>query len=182
MTTYPPGVTGPVPLWALSAEANAVHMARVRHRHAAELALAQLVTTHLVYYAPDPVTSGARAMLKLAEAKGMVASLSAGLDWCAVVGYSIERGVGFRATWERGRAKPDAGTWYERHHRWGMTHDARPSADVKVERRVNGKVTLVSRPGRMPRGLDRHHLTYLGGPRGVVIGVTALTARLKALG
>lgn len=177
----PPGVVIAPPLWTISAEHNAEHMARVQHRHRAEAIVADLVTKHPPPYFADPVTGGARGMLALAQSKGMTAQLYATLDSCVVEGYSLEAGVGFRAVWERGRAKPGAGTWYEREHRWGMMHDERPGPDAKVERRVKGKVTLVAHPNRMPHGLDRDHLAYLGGPRGVSIGITEVTARLKAL-
>lgn len=181
-TLSPPlGVALAPPLWTISAEANAEHMARERHRHAAAEVVAALVTKHPAPYFADPITGGARGLLALAQRKGMTAQLFATLEACVVEAYDREAGIGFRAVWERGRAKPGAGTWYEREHRWGMVYDERPAHDAKVERRVKGKVTLVAHPNRMPEGLDRHHLAYLGGPRGTSLGITELTNRVKAL-
>lgn len=149
---------------------------RVEQRIADEL---DLVTTHLAYYDADPVTAGARSLVTLAESKGMRVQLSVALDRCLVEGVHLEAGVGFRMTWTRGRAT--GGSWHERETRWAIMHDERPGPDATVERTVKGKTTRVAHPSRMPRGLDRDHLVYLGGPRGVVIAVTPLLARLKAM-
>lgn len=177
---YPPGVVGPVPIWALSAEHNLVEQARRRHARVAADIVTGLVTKHPVPYLDDPVTSSARSLAALAESKGMRVQIRAGLDWCVVEGRVGEQWLGFAARWERGRAK--TATWYEPEARWTMTDDERPAPDATVTRTVKGKPHQVAHPNRMPRGLDRRHLKLLGGPTGVTLGFAELTARVKALG
>lgn len=180
MRTYPPGVTGPPPLWALSAEHNAAHMALVRHQKAAAAAVSSLVTHHPVPWSGEPVTAAARTLERLAGSRGMTTRLGAGSEGCTLEGRLDGQRVGFRAVWRRGRA--DAAWWFEPAARWGMADDPRPGPDATVTRTVKGREVRAAHPNRMPRGLDRHHLVLLGGPDGVLIPFAQLSARVRALG
>lgn len=129
-------------------------------------------------YLAEPPTNAVR-LLDAARAVGMVAQLFPVFDGHVVEGYDREAGIGFRAMWRRGKAH--TATWHERERRWGMMHDERPAHDARVERRVKGKLTTVPHPNRMPSGLSRDHLVMLSGPQGVEVGVTEVSARIKAL-
>jgi hypothetical protein len=178
-TALPLGVVRAPPLWALDAEANARHMALVRHRAEAEAIVTDLVTKHPAPYFDDPVTSSARELERLAERVGMVTRMHVGLEGCTLEGRLGDERIGFSASWRRGRA--DVALWYEPEWRWGMTHDTRPGPDAKVERRVKGKVKLIADPKRMPKGLGRDHVVMLESPLGVPVSFATLTARVKAM-
>lgn len=115
------------------------------------------------------VTSGARALVKLAEERGFDVKLESLPDRCVVSGYRAD--AGFSCEWLRGRAS--SGTWHEPRTRYAMMHDTRP---VGVS-----KLTRVGLAGKRPAGLGEHHLTIVASPRGVKIGVTAVIGRIKAL-
>jgi hypothetical protein len=176
----PQGVVAPPPLWALSAEHNAQRMLELARERRAREAAAALVTKHPVYYDGDPVTASARSLQRLAESKGMSVRMHVGLDGCTLEGRVPGQRHGFTATWLRGRLA--GALWYEPIDRWGEVHDERPDPDATVARTVKGRTQQVPDPKRMPRGLPRHHLAYLGGAAGVVVSSAELNARVKALG
>lgn len=117
----------------------------------------------------EVVPRNARALMRTAEANGWEVNLVEGADRCSVEG--IRGGEGFRAVWVRGRAH--SGTWHESRTRYALVEDTRP------EPRQNAK-TKTSLANRRPVGVSRVHLTILGSPRGIPIGVTALIARVSA--
>lgn len=169
---YPPGVTGPRPYHTLTPAAEyareAMRRAGARRRGETLAEHAELVTRHPQPYLGDVETAGARRLVALAESAGLVVNTIATLDAYVVEGIDEARGVGFRATWERGRAK--WGTWHERVERYELVDDPRPAYDD-------------AKPGakRRPRGLGKRHLKIVASPRGVSVGVTAVIARVKAL-
>ena len=117
----------------------------------------------------EVVPRNARALIETAKAKGWRVNLVEQPDRCTVEGV---RGFeGFRATWVRGRAH--SGTWHEARTRYALIEDTRP------EPRQNAK-TKTSLANRRPVGVSRVHLSILGSPGGIPIGVTALVARVSA--
>lgn len=177
---YPEGVSGPVPIWLLSAEHSTERMARAAHRRRSLVSLATLVTRHPAPYAGDPVTASARSTYAAAVRVGMAARLHVGLETSVVEGRVAGQRLGFRATWRRGKA--DAALWYEPAARYDMIEDPRPAHDATVTRNVKGKPTQVAHPNRMPRGLDRRHLVQVASPTGIVVTFVELSRRIKALG
>lgn len=177
---YPPGVVGPVPLWALSSEHNEVERARRRHARTARETAARIVSKHPKPYLDDPVTASALSLGRLAASKGLDMLITATLEACVVEGRVPGERRGFTATWLRGRAQ--SALWFEPEWKFGMVLDERPASDATVERNVKGKVVKRAHPRRMPRGLDRHHAAILASPYGVTLGFAELTARVKALG
>lgn len=168
----PHGVTVAPPLWSLSAEHNAEHIRAVRHRRAAEEAVADLVTSHPIPWLSDPVTAASRTLERLATSKGMVTRLHVELDGCVLEGRVGDQRLGFRAAWRRGKA--DSALWYEPEARWTLAPDPRP---VGVS-----KLTRVGLKGRRTYGLGEVHLKQLASPFGVLVSFAELTARVKALG
>lgn len=166
----------PQPLHTMTPSAEAAREAvraagatRRRLRVSDEL---DFVTSHLARYADDPLTQAAIMLRRLAESKGFEVKTLTGLYSATVEGVHRERGVGFRATWERGKAK--SASWHEATTRWGQVAD---------ERKVGvSKLTRLGLAGHRAAGIGNVRLAYLAGPRGVVIGVAALSAKLKALG
>lgn len=169
--TPPPGVVLAPPLWSISAEANAEHMRRVRHRKAAERAIADLVTAHPVPWFGEPVTAASRTLDRLAVSKGMTTRLSVGFESCMLEGRVGEQRLGFRAVWRRGKA--DFAMWHEPEAVWMMVHDPRPVGVSKLAR--------VALAGKRGAGLNEHHLKQVAGPNGVLVSFAELSARVRAL-
>ena len=117
----------------------------------------------------EVVPRNARALAATAEAKGWRVNIVEGADRCSVEG--IRGREGFRAIWVRGRAH--SGTWHEARTRYALIEDTRP------EPRQNAK-TKTSLANRRPVGVSRVHLSILGSPTGITIGVSTLVARVNA--
>lgn len=169
--TPPLGVVLAPPLWSISAEHSAEHMRLVRHQHAAQRAIDELVTKHPVPYLADPVTASARTLERLATSKGMTTRMHVGLESCTLEGRLGDQRLGFRAHWRRGKA--DSAFWYEPTEQWATVADTRPVGIAKLTR-----TTLA---GHRSPGCDTR--SYLvSSPRGVLIPFAQVTARVKALG
>lgn len=117
----------------------------------------------------DPVTAAARRLLALAESRGFTVQLLTTHDSCTVEGHHPDR-VGFRAMWKRGAS--DSATWHEP-WRYEEIDDNRP---IGIDARAHtGKV------GYRSPGMGTRRLSIVGTPWGIGIGITALTARLRAM-
>ncbi len=129
-------------------------------------------TVHVVTGAPqplDPVTAAARRLLALADSKGFTTQLLTTHESCTVEGHHPSR-VGFRAIWHRGASS--SATW---HTPWKCEEidDNRP---IGIDSRSKtGKV------GYRSPGMGTRRMSIVGTPWGISIGITALTARLRAL-
>lgn len=119
----------------------------------------------------EPVTRNARALLALAESKGLEAHIVTSGAHCLVEGISRAGGYAFRATWRAGRAT--SATWHEREYRYGMMTDTRPEGVSATSR--------VALAGKRGAGLGRLHLTILASPLGVSLTQAALIEKVKAL-
>jgi hypothetical protein len=120
-------------------------------------------------YEGDVVTSGARAMVKLAKSRGFDVKVEPLPDRVVVSGFRPD--CGFSAEWVRGNA--GVATWHEPRIRYAMIHDKRP---VGVSAR--DRVALAKKRGA---GLGEYHLSIVASPHGVKVGVTVVTERIKAL-
>jgi hypothetical protein len=171
-----PEFARPIPAHALTEGAlEAVEAVRAAGRaKRLDATVAGLVLEHgnpapVEPYEGDVVTPGARSLMALAAMQGFDVKLDELADRCVVSG--IRRDCGFSVEWLRGRASK--ATWHEPRLRYAMMRDTRP---VGVSAR--DRVALAGNRGA---GLGEYHLTIVASPHGVVVNLTTVTERIKAL-
>lgn len=116
----------------------------------------------------DVLPRNARALAASAEAKGWRVNIVTLADRATVEGFRGREG--FRATWVRGRAY--TGSWHEAAYRYALIEDTRPEPKLAA-------LTKTSLANRRPVGVPRVHLTLVGSPSGIPIGVTGVTKRVS---
>lgn len=168
--TRAPKLGYPPPLHTLTASAHdAVEsVKRARRAHAVADPLDTVTVKLPTLWNVETVPVGAQRLADLARSLGFDVALIAYSEGVRIDGVSVERGVGFRAAWHRGRAR--GASWHERAWRYDFVRDTRPAHN-----------STGRNAGNRPAGLDADHLAIVASPHGVEIGVTALTAKLKGL-
>lgn len=116
-----------------------------------------------------PVTANARKLDAAARRTGFETKILEYAEACVVEGWHPQRRVGFRATWERGRAS--TASWHEP-WRYAIVGDDRP---VKMSKR-----TRTGLKGARSAGMGATRLELLGSPLGLPVTHTELTERINA--
>ena len=178
MTLYPAardlGIAKPTPEYvfaALPCDALLRHGARRR----IDRAVASLVTSHgheSVDPYDGPAPAAARRTAALAQSHGFDVIERDTPSGHAVEGLHSERGVGFRAYWQRG--KTAGGSWHVKgRDSYRLVNIS--SRPIGVDSR-----TKTTKVGHRHDAGDRSRLELVSTPRGLPVGITELERRVKS--
>lgn len=157
------------------AQTDAARAAVDAHRRAANAGKLEREAAEIVrdvgrpHREPYTGTPGAApGLIKRAERNGFDVKVIRDVEAYVVEGHHAERREGFRVIYRDGKTK--LATWHEP-FRYAMVDDERPVA------RQDQKAKTSTRTGR-PIGVGRFHLSLVGCPSGMPVGVREVERRI----
>ena len=177
VAVYAPEFAKPIPVHALTPEAEAAVDAVRRHGRARRLdaEAAKIVTAHGSPHVADyagGVPAAAKRLQRIAEAEGFQTLIREDGPSTIVEGLHRGRRVGFRAYWDRGRTA--GGSWHSGgRDRWRLIDitDRPIGADTR---------THTTKVGHRHDETDRTRLQLAESPHGVNVAVAEIERRIRA--
>lgn len=175
VAVYAPEFAKPIPVHALTPEAEAAVVAVRRHGRARRLdaEAAKIVTAHGSPHVADyagGVPAAAKRLQRIAEAEGFQVKIREDGAVAVVEGLHVARRVGFRAYWKAGATQ--GGTWHSGgHDHWRLVDIS--NRPIGVDSR-----TFTTKNGHRHDAGDTTRLELVESPRGVNVTITEISRRI----